>query len=177
MNPISFKKWLRLKVDRLFHVSRNAEYGMLSKSAYLSPDTIVFNKRNLYMEDNTSIPGGAMILNTRAKFIMRKGSFSSYNLCVCPGNHAVVKGMWKHEVSDKVKDKLFPDNRYDKEVVVEEDVWLGINVTLLNGAHIGRGCIIGAGCIVSGDIPPYAVVVGNPCRIVKFVFTPEEILQ
>lgn len=58
MNPISFRKWLRLKVDRFFHISRNAEYGMLSKSAYLSPDTIVFNKRNLYMEDNTSIPGG-----------------------------------------------------------------------------------------------------------------------
>lgn len=177
MNPISFKKWLRLKVDRLFHVSRNAEYGMLSKSAYLSPDTIVFNKRNLYMEDNTSIPGGAMILNTRAKFIMRKGSFSSYNLCVCPGNHAVVKGMWKHEVSDNVKDKLFPDKRYDKDIVVGEDVWIGINVTLLNGAHIGRGSIIGAGCIVSGDIPPYAVVVGNPCRVVKFIFTPEEILE
>ena len=121
--------------------------------------------------------GGAMILNTRAKFIMRKGSFSSYNLCVCPGNHAVVKGMWKHEVSDNVKDKLFPDKRYDKDIVVEEDVWIGINVTLLNGAHIGRGSIIGAGCIVSGDIPPYAVVVGNPCRVVKFIFTPEEILE
>lgn len=138
---------------------------------------IVFNKRNLYMEDNTSIPGGAMILNTRAKFIMRKGSFSSYNLCVCSGNHAAVKGMWKHEVSDKVKDKLFPDKRYDKDIVVEEDVWIGINVILLSGAHIGRGCIIGAGCVVSGDIPPYAVVVGNPCRIVKFVFPPEEILE
>ena len=34
----------------------------------------------------------------------------------------------------------------------------GINVTFLNGAHIGRGCIIGAGCIVLGDIPPYDVV-------------------
>lgn len=47
----------------------------------------------------------------------------------------------------------------------------------MNGAHIGRGCIVGAGCVVSGNTPPYSVVVGNPWRIVKFVFTPEEIVE
>lgn len=154
MNPIGLKQFVRLKVDKLFHIKRNKEYGLMAESAYLSPDTILFSKQNLFMEEYTSIPGGAMILNPRSKFIMKKGSFSSYNLCVCPGNHAVVKGMWKHKVSDGVKDKLFPDGRFDKDIVVEEDVWLGINVTLLNGAHIGRGCIVGAGCVVSGTTPP-----------------------
>lgn len=66
--------------------------------------------------------------------------------------------MWKHVVPGKVKDKFFPDNGYYKDIIVEENVWLGINVTFLNGAHIGRGCIIGTGCIVLGDIPPYDVV-------------------
>lgn len=56
-------------------------------------------------------------------------------------------------------------------------MWLGINVTLLNGAHIGRGCIVGAGCVVSGNTPPYSVIAGNPWRIVKFVFSPEEIIE
>lgn len=60
---------------------------------------------------------------------------------------------------------------------MEEDVWMGINVTLLNGAHIGRGCIIGAGCVISGDVPPYAIVVGNPYTIKRFLFTPEEIIE
>lgn len=129
------------------------------------------------MYENASIPGGAMILNPRSKFIMRKGSFSSYNLCVCPGNHMAVKGMWKHDVTDSVKDELDKDGRYDRDIIVEEDVWLGINVTLLNGTHIGRGCIVGAGCVVSGEWPPYSVIVGNPAKIIKFLFTPDEIIE
>lgn len=177
MNPISIKQTIRLKLDKLFHIDRKGEYGLMANDAYLSPDTVLFSKKNLFMEENTSIPGGAMILNPRSKFIMKKGSFSSYNLCVCPGNHAVVKGVWKHDVTDAMKDELYPDHRYDKDIIVEEDVWMGINVTLLNGAHIGRGCIVGAGCVVSGNTPPYSVVVGNPWRIVKFVFSPEEIVE
>ena len=177
MNPIGIKQVLRLKIDKWLHIDRKGEYGMMASTAYLSPDTVLFSKKNLFMEENTSIPGGAMILNPRSKFIMKKGSFSSYNLCVCPGNHAVVKGVWKHDVTDAMKDELYPDHRYDKDIIVEEDVWMGINVTLLNGAHIGRGCIVGAGCVVSGITPPYSVVVGNPWRIVKFVFTPEEIVE
>lgn len=154
MNPISIKQTIRLKLDRLFHIDRKGEYGLMANDAYLSPDTVLFSKKNLFMEENTSIPGGAMILNPRSKFIMKKGSFSSYNLCVCPGNHAVVKGVWKHDVTDTMKDELYPDHRYDKDIIVEEDVWMGINVTLLNGAHIGRGCIVGAGCVLSGNTPP-----------------------
>ena len=104
MNPISIKQTIRLKLDRLFHIDRKGEYGLMANNAYLSPDTVLFSKKNLFMEENTSIPGGAMILNPRSKFIMKKGSFSSYNLCVCPGNHAVVKGVWKHDVTDAMKD-------------------------------------------------------------------------
>ena len=154
MNPIGLKQAIRMKIDRLLHIDRSKEYGLMAKTAYLAPDSIVFCKRNLFMEENTSIPGGAMILNPRSKFVMKRGAFSSYNLCVCPGNHMPVKGMWKHDVTDGMKDELDKEGRYDRDIVVEEDVWIGINVTLLNGARIGRGCIVGAGCVVSGITPP-----------------------
>ena len=166
-----------MKIDRLLHIDRSKEYGLMAKTAYLAPDSIVFCKKNLFMEENTSIPGGAMILNPRSKFVMKRGAFSSYNLCVCPGNHMPVKGMWKHDVTDSMKDEMDKEGKYDRDIVVEEDVWLGINVTLLNGAHIGRGAIIGAGCVVTGEIPPYAIAVGNPCQIKRFLFTPEEIMN
>lgn len=154
MNPIGIKKSLQLKLDRLFRIDRRGEYGMMAESAYLHPDTVLFSKKNLYMEENTSIPGGAMILNPRSKFIMKRGSFASYNLTVCPGNHMVVKGIWKHDVTDDMKDELDKEHRLDRDIVIEEDVWLGINVTLLNGAHIGRGCVVGAGCVATGHTPP-----------------------
>jgi acetyltransferase-like isoleucine patch superfamily enzyme len=52
-------------------------------------------------------------------------------------------------------------------VVVEDDVWLGFGVVVLDGVRIGKGAVIGAGSIVTRDIPPGAVAVGNPARVVR----------
>lgn len=49
-------------------------------------------------------------------------------------------------------------------VVVEDDVWIGANCTLLDGAHIGRGAIIAAGAVVNGEVEPYAIYGGVPAR-------------
>jgi acetyltransferase-like isoleucine patch superfamily enzyme len=54
-----------------------------------------------------------------------------------------------------------------KPTVIEDDVWIGANAVLL-GVKIGRGAIIGAGSIVVKDVPPYAIVGGNPAKIIKY---------
>jgi acetyltransferase-like isoleucine patch superfamily enzyme len=43
-------------------------------------------------------------------------------------------------------------------VVVDEDVWVGAGVTILDGVHIGKGCVIGSGAVIREDLPPYSVV-------------------
>jgi virginiamycin A acetyltransferase len=53
------------------------------------------------------------------------------------------------------------------DTVVGNDVWIGQNVTVMPGVHIGDGAIIGANSVVAKDIPPYSVAVGNPCRVVR----------
>ena len=52
-------------------------------------------------------------------------------------------------------------------IVIEDDVWLGAGVTVVDGVTIGRGSIIGAGAVVSKDIPPYSIAVGIPAKPVK----------
>lgn len=52
-------------------------------------------------------------------------------------------------------------------VVVGDDVWIGARAILLPGIRIGDGAIVGAGAVVTKDVPPYAVVAGNPARIVR----------
>lgn len=66
---------------------------------------------------------------------------------------------------------------YDKDVIVECDVWIGCNVTLLSGVHIGRGAIIAAGAVVAKDIPPYGIAAGIPAKVIKFRWTIDEILE
>ena len=53
------------------------------------------------------------------------------------------------------------------DTVVGNDVWIGQNVTVLPGVHIGDGAIIAANSVVSRDIPPYCVAGGNPCRVIR----------
>ena len=50
-------------------------------------------------------------------------------------------------------------------------------MTLLSGVHLNRGATVGAGSVVRTSIPPYAIVAGNPAKIVGFRFTPEEIIE
>ena len=62
-----------------------------------------------------------------------------------------------------------------KEINIGNDVFIGANVTVLDGVTIGDGAVIGAGAVVSKDIPPYAVAVGCPIKIVKYRFDEEVI--
>ena len=56
------------------------------------------------------------------------------------------------------------------QIIIGNDVWIGADVTLMGGIRIGNGAVIGAGAVVAKDIPPYAIAVGNPVRIIKYRF-------
>ncbi|UVK41668.1 CatB-related O-acetyltransferase [Mesorhizobium sp. AR10] len=60
-------------------------------------------------------------------------------------------------------------------VNIGNDVWIGSRAIILPGVDIGHGAVIGAGAVVARDVPPYAVVVGNPARIVRYRFAEETI--
>ena len=58
-------------------------------------------------------------------------------------------------------------------IIVNDDVWICANAIILSGVTIGQGAIIGAGAVVTKNVPPYAIVVGNPAKIIKYRFEPE----
>jgi maltose O-acetyltransferase len=55
-----------------------------------------------------------------------------------------------------------------KPVKINDDVWIGTRVIILPGVSVGKGAIIGAGAIVTKDVPDYAIVAGNPAKIIRF---------
>lgn len=64
-------------------------------------------------------------------------------------------------------EKEIPKTKGD--IIIEDDVWIGMNSTILSGVKIHQGAVIGAGSVVSKDIPPYAIFAGG--KIVKYRFT------
>ena len=70
-------------------------------------------------------------------------------------------------IQDKIEER--------KRICIGNDVFIGANVTILDGVTIGDGAVIGAGAVVSKDIPPYAVAVGCPIRIVRYRFESNQI--
>jgi acetyltransferase-like isoleucine patch superfamily enzyme len=63
------------------------------------------------------------------------------------------------------------------DVVIGHDVWIGSGATILSGVSIGHGAVVAARAVVVGDVAPYAIVGGNPARVVKHRFAEQDIAR
>ena len=63
--------------------------------------------------------------------------------------------------------------KHRMQVIIGHDVWIGRDVTIMGGVRIGTGAVIGANAVVAKNIPPYAIAVGNPARVIKYRFDSE----
>lgn len=59
------------------------------------------------------------------------------------------------------------------DIIIENDVWIGAKSTIMSGVSIHNGAVVAATSTVTKDVPPYAIVAGNPAKIVKYRFTPD----
>lgn len=148
------------------------KFGFLSSSAKIAVPISIINPKNVFLYDECSIGSHSIIMAKNAKFIMKKQSVSAGRLTVVTGNHARIKGNFLLSIKENEKPAGL-----DHDVVINEDVWMGLNVTILSGVVIGRGCTIAAGSVVTKSLPPYTVAAGIPAKILKFYWTPEEIIE
>lgn len=85
-------------------------------------------------------------------------SISIGNNVRCGANTLITDSDW--HLDDPRAGKPLP-------IVIEDNVWLGVNVTVLKGITIGKNSVIGAGSVVTRDIPANVIAAGNPCKIIK----------
>lgn len=86
--------------------------------------------------------------------------------------HPIFYSLAKQAQQTFVKKSLFEEYQ---QINIGHDVWIGANAIILDGTKIGNGAIIGAGSVVTKDVPPYAIVAGNPARLIRFRFDTEQI--
>lgn len=158
-------------LKKCFYDTRLDKLGFCGKNVKLEYPISFHNPRNVFLEDNVIIKSDSLVINTTGKLIMKKNSGAAQRFTVITGNHHPIKNNFFFE---SVKYRLAD---IEKDVIVEEDARIGANVTILCGVTIGRGCIIGAGIVVRKSTPPYSIVIGNPAKVIKFVFSPEDIIE
>ena len=153
-----------------YYVRPNPEkFGHFGKNAAIGIPADLKKPENIFLYDFARIGRRSTIMTMgNSRFIMKRGCLTAEGLVVVTSNHRQHIGQFLQGNNE--------DNEY-KDIIVEEDVWIGINVTLLAGAHIGRGAIIGACSVVTKEIPPYAVAVGNPAKVIKFKWSIADILK
>lgn len=151
-------------------INNPSNYGYLDNHTTLQAPLFCANSKLVYFE-SCRIRYNLNVVNYSGKFIVRKYSAIAPNCTVVTGNHRPIVGVPQlFSNACHIRDK-------ETDIIVEEAVWIGVNCTLLAGAHIGRGSIIGACSLVNKEIPPYAVAVGSPAKVIASVFTIDQIIE
>ena len=130
---------------------------------------------NIELGEFVSISGPGTILHSEVGKITI-GSFSSIaeNVSIQEFNHNLGR-----PTTCAVNHMIFKSQKRDfvskGDIEIGEDVWIGSNAVVLSGVKIGRGAVIAAGGIVTKDVPKYAVVGGNPAKLIKMRFDEQQI--
>lgn len=112
---------------------------------------------NISIGDNVYIGPGACFLSTRAEIFIGNNVMFGPNVMMVTGNHRIdVVG--EYMINIKEEEKLSIN---DEDIIIEDDVWIGIGVIILKGVTIGKGSVIGAGSVIVKNIPPYTIHVGS----------------
>ena len=166
----SWLSGLRSMYQRYFCPLRK-QMGYCHPSATVSRPIRIKGSQNVYLYEDTKIVD-ATIMTPCCKFIMKKHSSAAEGLKVITGNHERRVGTFFRQI--KQCDKA---PGLDASVVVEEDCWIGVNVTLLMGVTVRRGTTVAAGAVVGKSTAPYSIVGGIPAKHIKFYWTVDQILE
>lgn len=156
------------------YLIRKSQFGAFGKDARITPPCSLSGSKNIYFGEGCVIDANSLLYATNAKIIFKKHVVSAEGLRIVTGAHERRIGRFCATITEDEKDH---SKKLDADVVIEEDVWFGLNVLVMPGVVIGRGATVGAGSVVTKSIPPYCVAAGIPAKPIKFYWTIDEIIE
>jgi acetyltransferase-like isoleucine patch superfamily enzyme len=158
-------KFFKSLIRRLYYLNSFRKFKSVGSNILLSFGGTIIRPEEITFGNNIFISRGFHISARDLKF--GNNIMIGPNLVIECDNHFY----------DKPGIKMFETQNHRKvgSVKIEDDVWIGANVTILPNTIIREGSIIGAGSIVVKTLPPYTVCVGNPCHPIKARFSLENL--
>lgn len=163
----TFMKKVYLQAWRYVNIKSFASCG---ENVYLEGGS-VFSNDKIHIGNNVNIRSYCRIQSGKANIYIGNNVMITSFVTINAGNHRIdMIGKVMKEV--KMEDKL-PE--HDKDIIIEDDCWIGQKACILNGVRIGRGSVIGSGAVVTKDVPPYSIYTGVPEKRIRRRFTDEQI--
>lgn len=145
-------------------------FGAYGNSFLFDPDGS-YTFQNIYVGDNVNIGHRAVLIAALSKIQIGSNVMFGPEVVIIGGGHnTTVTEKYMNQVHEKTGNE-------DLGVVIEDDVWVGARALILRGVRIGRGSVIGAGSVLTKSVPPYAIVAGNPSKLIRFRWDVGKILQ
>lgn len=159
--------WLKLRHivvgggNKIFSFFVRNSFARCGNNVHFSPLNSDFTYNSISIGDNVYI-GPHAIFRSIERIEIGSNVLFGPRVTIVGGDHNYREiGKYMFEVKQKRDGDDLP-------VVIESDTWIGCNSIILKGVTIGHGAIVGARSVVTKDVPPYAIVGGNPAKIIRY---------
>jgi virginiamycin A acetyltransferase len=152
------------KVSPLSDIEISVRGGKVVVSDYAVIDSFVKIKfaggvGNVFIGDSSYLNSGVVIYSGNGVSI-GNGTLVAANVTLAATNHEY------HCRHKTIIDQRFIPSKGG--IVIEEDCWIGANSVLLDGTILRKGCVVAAGSVIRGEWPEFAVIAGNPPKVIKY---------
>lgn len=155
---------------RLWMIALRPLFGSHGRNFLFDPRGY-YSFGNIHVGDDVSLGYRPVLMAALSEIRIGSHVMFGPEVTIIGGNHNTTNvGRFMTDVHEKM-----PND--DLGVTIEDDVWVGARAVILRGVTIGRGAIVGAGSVVTKTIPAYAIVAGNPAKVVRFRWDVATILR
>ena len=141
----------------------------IGENTFVRGELIVYDYGGIIKIGNDCFVGQGSRIWSSSKITIGNRVLISHNVNIHDNNSHPLNAIERHKHYKHIMSKglNLQISLNEKDIVIDDDVWIGFNSTILKGVKIGRGAIIGSNTVVTMDVPEYSVLVGNPGKILN----------